>query len=235
MQTKKLFIPLLLALFTILVACADNDNANEGTQRNENLNISSISTDSPNQDYSQTQDKQGQGYGNNFRPIGTHSEAPNQKMVPDQPHPQQGQQQGQQPNQQADRNAATHHDLSEFESEVVALTNRERENAGLSILEVDNSLSNVAREKSQDMQANSYFSHTSPTYGSPFDMMGQFGITYRSAAENIARGQASPQEVVEAWMNSEGHRANILNGGFTHIGVGFEENGNYWTQMFIRK
>lgn len=85
------------------------------------------------------------------------------------------------------------------------------------------------------MQANNYFSHTSPTYGSPFDMMQQYGISYQSAGENIARGQSTPEEVVRAWMNSEGHRANILNGNYTHIGVGFEQNGNYWTQMFIRK
>jgi uncharacterized protein YkwD len=85
------------------------------------------------------------------------------------------------------------------------------------------------------MRDNKYFSHTSPTYGSPFRMMKSFGITYRSAGENIARGQATPQAVVNAWMNSSGHRANILNSSFTHIGVGYAENGRYWTQMFIGK
>ena len=80
-----------------------------------------------------------------------------------------------------------------------------------------------------------YFSHTSPTYGSPFDMMKNFGISYRSAGENIAKGYATPEAVVKGWMNSPGHRANILNKSFTHIGVGYVENGSYWTQMFILK
>ena len=81
-----------------------------------------------------------------------------------------------------------------------------------------------------------YFDHNSPTYGSPFDMMKKFGITYRSAGENIAMGQKTPQEVMTAWMNSEGHRKNILNSSFTEIGIGIAKDNNcrlYWTQMFI--
>jgi len=89
--------------------------------------------------------------------------------------------------------------------------------------------------KSQDMHDKNYFDHTSPTYGTPFTMMKNFGITYKSAGENIAKGQRSAQEVVTAWMNSEGHRANILNRSYTHIGVGYVQDGNYWTQMFIQK
>ena len=83
-----------------------------------------------------------------------------------------------------------------------------------------------------------YFDHTSPTYGSPFDMMQQFGISYRSAGENIAMGQRTPQEVMNSWMNSSGHRANILNSSFTTLGVGIAKDANgtiYWTQMFIGK
>ena len=72
-----------------------------------------------------------------------------------------------------------------------------------------------------------YFSHQSPTYGSPFDMMKQFGITYRTAGENIAMGQSTPQAVVNAWMNSKGHRANILNASFTQIGMGYVADGHY--------
>ncbi|EOW9526862.1 CAP domain-containing protein [Bacillus cytotoxicus] len=125
--------------------------------------------------------------------------------------------------------------LSEFEQRVVELTNAERTKQGLSALQVDNELSKVARAKSEDMQKNNYFNHNSPTYGSPFDMMKRFGISYKSAGENIAQGQRTPEEVVQAWMNSEGHRANILNSNFTHIGVGHVENGNYWTQQFITK
>ncbi|WP_214481790.1 CAP domain-containing protein [Bacillus sp. SM2101] len=125
--------------------------------------------------------------------------------------------------------------LSKFEQEVVDLTNAERAKNGLSALKIDEELSKVARTKSADMQSNKYFDHNSPTYGSPFDMMKKFGITYKSAGENIAYGQKTPQEVVNAWMNSEGHRKNILNSSFTHIGVGYVEQGNYWTQMFIGK
>jgi len=126
-------------------------------------------------------------------------------------------------------------DLSQYEQEVVELTNRERTNAGLEPLNVDLELSRVAQEKSRDMAVNNYFDHNSPVYGSPFEMIQAYAINYRAAGENIAKGQRSPQEVVQAWMNSPGHRANILNGSFTHIGVGFVEQGNHWTQMFIGK
>ncbi|AGT31756.1 sporulation protein [Geobacillus genomosp. 3] len=125
--------------------------------------------------------------------------------------------------------------LNAYEQQVVELTNKERAKYGLPPLQVDLALSKVAREKSRDMAVHNYFSHNSPTYGSPFEMMKKFGISYTAAGENIAKGQRTPQEVVNAWMNSEGHRANILNKNFTHIGVGFEENGYIWTQQFIRK
>lgn len=120
-----------------------------------------------------------------------------------------------------------------YEEQVVALVNKERAANGLSALKLNAELSKVARAKSQDMHDKKYFSHTSPTYGSPFDMMRAFGITYRTAGENIAMGYATPQAVVTAWMNSAGHRANILNASFTQIGVGYVASGNYWTQHFI--
>ena len=125
--------------------------------------------------------------------------------------------------------------VTSFEEEVVRLVNVERSKRGLSALKEDWELSRVARIKSQDMHDSRYFSHTSPTYGSPFQMMKSFGIAYRTAGENIAKGYASPEAVVNAWMNSPGHRANILNSTYTHIGVGFVSSGNYWTQMFISK
>ncbi|WP_155591076.1 CAP domain-containing protein [Lysinibacillus cavernae] len=131
--------------------------------------------------------------------------------------------------------STTTSDVNAFEQEVVKLTNAERTKAGLSPLQTDAKLMAAAREKSQDMQTNNYFSHTSPTFGSPFDRMKALGITYKGAGENIAKGQRSPQEVVQAWMDSPGHRANILNGKFTHIGVGYVKSGNYWTQQFIQK
>ena len=132
-------------------------------------------------------------------------------------------------------NTSTSTEVSAFEQEVLELTNAERTKAGLAPLTLDTELSKVARIKSQDMKDQNYFSHTSPTYGSPFDMMKTFGISYTSAAENIAQGQTTPKEVVQAWMNSQGHRENILNASYTHIGIGHVSDGNYWTQMFIGK
>ena len=110
--------------------------------------------------------------------------------------------------------------VTAFESEVVRLVNETRVQYGLKPLTENWELSRVARYKSQDMADNGYFSHTSPTYGSPFQMMKAFGLSYRAAGENIAYGQRSPQAVVNAWMNSSGHRANILNASYTQIGVG---------------
>ena len=124
-------------------------------------------------------------------------------------------------------------DVINFESEVVRLINEIRVSNGLKKLTEDWELSRIARYKSQDMKDNNYFSHTSPVYGSPFEMIKSFGLNYRTAAENIAKGQTTPRAVVNAWMNSSGHRANILNSSFTKIGVGYVKNGNYWTQMFI--
>lgn len=121
------------------------------------------------------------------------------------------------------------------EQEVIRLVNVERAKAGLPALKTDWELARVAEHKSLDMKNKGYFSHNSPTYGSPFDMIKAYGISYRSAGENIAQGQRSAQQVVTAWMNSSGHRANILNKNYTHIGVGYVADGHYWTQMFIQK
>ncbi len=123
--------------------------------------------------------------------------------------------------------------VTEFESEVVRIVNEKRAQNGLNELTQDWELSRVARYKSQDMKDNNYFSHISPVYGSPFEMIKNFGISYRTAGENIAKGRLNPKSVVNAWMNSSGHRANILNASFKKIGVGFVEDGRYWTQMFI--
>ncbi|MBQ9329997.1 MAG: SafA/ExsA family spore coat assembly protein [Oscillibacter sp.] len=120
-----------------------------------------------------------------------------------------------------------------YESEVVRLVNEIRRQYGLPTLTENWELSRVARYKSQDMHDLGYFSHTSPTYGSPFQMMRAFGLSYRAAGENIAMGYRTPQAVVDGWMNSSGHRANILNGSYTQIGVGYVAQGNYWTQMFL--
>ena len=123
-----------------------------------------------------------------------------------------------------------------LESQVVDLVNTERIQRGLRPLTLNWQLARVARYKSEDMDRNNYFSHQSPTYGSPFDMLRSFGIQYSAAAENIAYGQSTAQSVMNSWMNSTGHRANILNSNFTEIGVGYSNNRGvpYWTQMFIR-
>ncbi|WP_078556854.1 SafA/ExsA family spore coat assembly protein [Bacillus alkalicellulosilyticus] len=127
--------------------------------------------------------------------------------------------------------------VKRIEHQVIQLTNQERAKYGLPALTPNWQLSRVARFKSADMRDRNYFAHQSPTYGSPFDMIRDFGISYRSASENIAMGQTTPEQVVRAWMNSEGHRRNILSRDTTHIGVGYAQGGSgrhYWTQMFIR-
>ena len=123
--------------------------------------------------------------------------------------------------------------VASYEHEVVRLVNEIRQQNGLKPLIENWELSRVARYKSQDMLDNRYFSHTSPTYGSPFQMIKAFGLSYRTAGENIAKGYASPQAVVNGWMNSSGHRANILNVSYTQIGIGYVAQGNYWTLMFV--
>ncbi|MER0281460.1 sporulation protein [Clostridioides difficile] len=131
---------------------------------------------------------------------------------------------------------STNGNFSAYQKEVVDLVNIERSKAGLNPLTLDSSVSNVATKKSQDMIDNNYFSHNSPTYGSPFDMLKKFGISYKTAGENIAMGQKTPKEVVNAWMNSEGHRKNILNPNFSKIGVGVAQKSGgslYWTQIFV--
>ena len=166
----------------------------------------------------------------------TTRQAPNQAPA-QQATPVPRQQQTQAPSgaAQNQNNTATSGTVSQFARQVIDLTNQQRTKNGLPALKADVQLSGVAQKKALDMQQNHYFSHTSPTYGSPFDMMRDFGVTYKSAGENIAQGQRTPQEVVTAWMNSEGHRKNILSANFTHIGVGFEETGKNWSQMFIGK
>jgi uncharacterized YkwD family protein/spore coat assembly protein SafA len=127
--------------------------------------------------------------------------------------------------------------LQTFEDQVITLVNKERAARGLQTLTKNWQVARVARIKSQDMINKNYFSHTSPTYGSPFNMMENFGIRFSAAGENIAYGQRTPQEVMTAWMNSPGHRANILSPSYTQIGVGAAKTSSgtlYWTQMFIK-
>ena len=121
--------------------------------------------------------------------------------------------------------------------QVLDLVNAERAKAGLSPLKLNAELSRMATIKAQDMRDDHYFDHNSPTYGSPFDMVSAFGIKYSYAGENIAAGQKTPAEVMNAWMNSPGHRANILNKNYTEIGIGVAKGGSYgtyWVQSFMK-
>ena len=124
--------------------------------------------------------------------------------------------------------------VAAFEKEVIRLVNIERAKENLLPLTENPALSKLARQKSQDMHDNNYFNHISPTYGTPYEMISNAGINHTAAGENIAMGQRTPEQVVESWMNSPGHRANILNERFTQIGVGYCAQSNIWTQMFIR-
>lgn len=127
--------------------------------------------------------------------------------------------------------------LTADEQETFDLINAKRAEAGLGALQIDSEVQNVARAKAQDMVDNSYFSHTSPTYGSPFDMLKSYGITYKAAGENIA-GNSSNSGAVNAWMNSEGHKANILSNNYNYTGLAVVDSPKYgkiYVQMFIGK
>ena len=127
--------------------------------------------------------------------------------------------------------------LTADEQETFDLINAQRTAAGLQPLQIDPEVQNVARAKAQDMVNNNYFSHTSPTYGSPFDMLKSYGVKYKAAGENIA-GNSSNQGAVNAWMNSEGHKANILSNNYNYTGLGVVSSPKYgkiYVQMFIGK
>ena len=139
--------------------------------------------------------------------------------------------------QNNNNNQTTTTNMNANEKEVFNLINQQRINNGLSALKVDDEVQRVARIKAQDMVDNNYFSHTSPTYGSPFDMLKSFKISYNSAGENIA-GNSSNSGAVSAWMNSSGHKANILNSSFNYTGIGVVSSPKYgkiYVQMFIGK
>lgn len=127
--------------------------------------------------------------------------------------------------------------MNSDEKEVFDLINKQRTNNGLDALKNDSEIQRVARIKAQDMVYNNYFSHTSPTYGSPFNMLKSFKISYKTAGENIA-GNSSNSSAVTAWMNSSGHKANILNSNFNYTGIGVVNSPKYgkmYVQLFIGK
>ncbi|MDD3706567.1 MAG: CAP domain-containing protein [Clostridiaceae bacterium] len=127
--------------------------------------------------------------------------------------------------------------MSSDESRILRLVNAERAKTGAKSLSSSSECTRLARMKSQDMVNNNYFSHQSPTYGSPFDMLKSNKVSYMYAGENIAMNQ-SAEAAFKAWMNSEGHRKNILNPNFTELGIGIAPKGNgsyIYTQLFIGK
>ena len=127
--------------------------------------------------------------------------------------------------------------MSSDEKEVFNLINKQRTNNGLKALTMDIGAQKVARVKAQDMVDNNYFSHNSPTYGSPFDMLKSFKVSYKTAGENIA-GNSTNSGAVNAWMNSSGHKANILNSSFNYTGIGVvssKKYGKVFVQIFIGK
>lgn len=120
-----------------------------------------------------------------------------------------------------------------FAEQVVKLVNEERTKAGLSEVTLDKNIEAAALIRAKEIETS--FSHTRPDGRSFSTVLTDNGITYRGSGENIAWGQRSPEEVMKGWMNSDGHRANILNPKFTKIGVGYYQNAagrNYWTQLF---
>ncbi len=133
--------------------------------------------------------------------------------------------------------------FAEFITEVVVLTNIERANEGLQPLTLNSQLSATAQGHSEDMAVNDFFSHTGLDGDRLGDRAEQNNYDYRALGENIAAGQRTPAQVVQAWINSPGHRENILNPNFTEIGIGYEFLANdrgevnfnhYWTQVFGR-
>ena len=206
----------------------DNDQNNGNNQDNNNQG-GNIEDNNQGNDNNQDQDKEDNNQGNDN----------NQDQDKDDSN------QGNDNNQDQDKddnnqndgnNSVNTNGFSKEQVEVLNLVNKERKANGLKPLTLNKELSNVANIKSRDMIEKGYFDHTSPTYGSPFDMMKKFNISYNTAGENIAMGQKTPSEVMNSWMNSSGHRANILNSTYTELGVGIQKDSNgtiYWTQMFI--
>lgn len=122
---------------------------------------------------------------------------------------------------------------SDYVSEVVRLVNIERTERGLSALTMDTTLNAAAAERAKEIIVN--FAHERPDGSSCFTILQEYGVSYRTAAENIAGGQSTPEAVVNSWMNSPGHRANILNSSLRKIGVGYARGGQYgtyWVQLF---
>lgn len=169
------------------------------------------------------------------QPVKQPAPAPEQTKQPA-PAPEQPKQQqptpAQKPAEQPKQEQQVNNGLTVEEQQMLNLVNQERQKQGLQPLKANLELTKVARVKAKDMIDNNYFAHQSPTYGSPFDMMKQFGISYRTAGENLA-GNQTVEGAHNALMNSDGHRANILNANYTEVGIGIVSGGPYG-KMFVQ-
>jgi len=135
-------------------------------------------------------------------------------------------------------NTETDKEMQSIKQQVITLVNQERKKRGLKPYQSNAKVTKAAQKKAKDMAANNYFSHQSPTYGSPSEMLNQFNIDYSAAGENIAKGQQTAQDVMDSWMNSPGHRRNILSKKYNQIGIGVAKNERgilHWVQMFIKQ
>jgi uncharacterized protein YkwD len=135
-------------------------------------------------------------------------------------------------NNQTTTNQTTTNANSSLASQVLVLVNKERAKAGLKALTTTTSLANAGNVRAKEIVSN--FSHTRPNGSSPFTVFNEYNVSYNTAGENIAYGQKTAEAVMNAWMNSPGHRANIMNGKFGKVGIGvYVKNGTiYWTQLF---
>lgn len=234
-ESWQLWIESYLAYFTIEID--ENENPQDQIEENEPSDPA-IQEEEPKENIQPVAPKPEKGEQKKHEPKNTAENKAEQKpeKKPEQEKPQAEPKptETKEPEKQPEKEVSQSIDHRAYERKVAELTNQERVAHGLDPLILDSALSEVARIKSNDMNDNNYFSHTSPTYGSPFEMMGNFGISYFSAAENIAHGHLTPEDVVTGWMHSSGHRANILDENLTHIGVGLSDN-YHWTQMFIGK
>lgn len=127
---------------------------------------------------------------------------------------------------------------AEYQEVILKLVNEVRIENGLNPLKMNNELNNIAITKAKDMAKEEILSHNSKKYGMTFNIIKEKGIKFSAAGENIARWHDTPEFVVERWLNSKGHRDNILNPNYDETGIGMakdKDGKNYWVELFIKK
>ena len=126
-------------------------------------------------------------------------------------------------------------EYNEYIAQVVEIVNEERRKVGLNPLAYDEQITYAATQRSYEMAEYQYFAHARPNGDSCFTVMDEYNVSWRMVGENIASGYTTPEQVMTGWMNSQGHKENILTSGYTKIGVGIAANSYgrlYWTQLF---